>query len=161
MRAGIVPTCMWQSRLTRAQQTAAIIQEQSFADVPLRTCEMLNEGVPCRNIPERSDWQPRDYQTFQDSARIEAAFRKHIHRALPSSSSSSSAHEVDTEIIVCHANVIRYFVLRALQLAPEAWLRLGLRNCSLTVLEMLPNGRVSLRTLGSEGHLPAACLTDN
>jgi hypothetical protein len=33
------------------------------------------------------------------------------------------------EIIVCHANVIRYFVCRALQIPPEVWLRLCIFNC--------------------------------
>ena len=45
--------------------------------------------------------------------RIEAAFRKYFHRA------ESSQKEDSYEIIVCHANVIRYFVCRALQFPPE------------------------------------------
>ena len=48
-------------------------------------------------------------------------------------------HEYD--IIVCHMNVIRYFVLRALQLPPEAWLRLGGFNGSITHLTIRPSGR--------------------
>ena len=52
-------------------------------------------------------------------------------------------HEWD--ILVCHGNVIRYFVLRALQLPPEAWLRLGCFNGSITHLTIRPGGSVSLR----------------
>jgi len=59
---------------------------------------------------------------FRDSVRIEAAFRKYFHRAPPSQKEDS------TEIMVFHANVIRYFVCRALQLPPEAWLRMSLAN---------------------------------
>lgn len=45
-------------------------------------------------------------QYYEDGARIEAAFRKYFHRADPS-------QEKDTyELIVCHANVIRYFACR-------------------------------------------------
>jgi serine/threonine-protein phosphatase PGAM5 len=33
------------------------------------------------------------------------------------------------EIVVCHGNVIRFFMMRALQLPPEAWLRLCTFNC--------------------------------
>ena len=33
------------------------------------------------------------------------------------------------EVIVCHMNVIRYFVSRALQLPPETWLRMRGDNC--------------------------------
>lgn len=45
-------------------------------------------------------------QYHEDGARIEAAFRHHIHRADPKQKEDSY------EIIVCHANVIRYFVCR-------------------------------------------------
>lgn len=43
---------------------------------------------------------------FSEGARIESAFRRHIHRALPQQKEDSY------EVIVCHANVIRYFVCR-------------------------------------------------
>ncbi len=43
---------------------------------------------------------------FRDGARIEAAFRKYFHRAPPDQKEDS------TEVLVCHANVIRYFVCR-------------------------------------------------
>ena len=58
------------------------------------------------------------------------------------------------EIIVCHGNVIRYFFCRALQLPPEAWLRLCVFNCSLTYFTIRPTGTVSCRMLGDVGHLP-------
>ncbi len=45
-------------------------------------------------------------QFFEDGARIEGAFRKHFHRAEPDQKEDSF------EIVVCHANVIRYFVCR-------------------------------------------------
>jgi Fructose-2,6-bisphosphatase len=57
------------------------------------------------------------------------------------------------EIIVCHANVIRYFLCRALQLPPEAWLRLCTFNCSLNYITIRPTGSVSVRMLGDIGHL--------
>ena len=43
---------------------------------------------------------------FRDGARIEAAFRKYFHRASPTQDKST------IEVVVCHANVIRYFVCR-------------------------------------------------
>ena len=45
-------------------------------------------------------------QFYQDGARIEAAFRKYFHRADPEQKGDS------VEVIICHANVIRYFVCR-------------------------------------------------
>ena len=58
------------------------------------------------------------------------------------------------EVVVCHMNVIRYFFLRALQLPPEAWLRCGGHNGSMTILKVDPaSGRVGLRCFGDFGHL--------
>ena len=48
---------------------------------------------------------------------------------------------------------------RALQLPPEAWLRLCTFNCSLTYLVVRPTGGVSLRTLGDMSHLPPDLIT--
>jgi serine/threonine-protein phosphatase PGAM5 len=62
-------------------------------------------------------------------------------------------HEHEYEIIVCHGNVIRYFFMRALQLPPEAWLRLCTFNCSLTYFTIRSGGGVSCRMLGDIGHL--------
>ena len=57
--------------------------------------------------------------------------------------------------------MIRYFVLRALQLPPEAWLRLALNNASITVLLISPSGNVSLRCFGDTGHMPPDMITYN
>lgn len=57
------------------------------------------------------------------------------------------------EIVVCHQNVIRYFVCRALQLPPEAWLRFRGENCALTELIVYDDGRLSLGRFGDQGHL--------
>ena len=43
-------------------------------------------------------------------------------------------------MLVCHGNVIRYFVARALQLDPEIWLRMAVNNASYTVLDVHSDG---------------------
>eukprot|EP00812_Abedinium_dasypus_P009801 NODE_3463_length_783_cov_212.030220.p2 GENE.NODE_3463_length_783_cov_212.030220~~NODE_3463_length_783_cov_212.030220.p2 ORF type:complete len:224 (+),score=53.03 NODE_3463_length_783_cov_212.030220:3-674(+) len=63
------------------------------------------------------------------------------------------------EICVCHQNVIRYFVLRALQLPPEAWLRMKGDNCGLTELIFSADGCVSLGRFADTGHLPIEMTT--
>ena len=57
---------------------------------------------------------------FQDGARIEAAFRKYFHRASP------EQEEDSYEIIVGHANVIRYFVCRYVGVVVYRWVWLWL-----------------------------------
>lgn len=71
----------------------------------------------------------------------------------PSVEDDHEREQHEFEIIVGHANVIRYFFCRALQLPPEAWLRLCIFNCSLTYFTIRPTGTVSCRLLGDIGHL--------
>lgn len=143
------------SSMTRAVETAKIIYSQLSPDVPMHSCDMLREGAPYRPDPYVRHWKPTSHQFFQDGARTEAAFRKYFYRASPEQKENS------TEVLICHANVIRYFVCRALQIPPEAWLRMSIGNCSFTFITIRPNGRVSLRGLGDTGHLPPDNATFN
>ncbi|XP_012216059.1 serine/threonine-protein phosphatase Pgam5, mitochondrial isoform X2 [Linepithema humile] len=130
------------STMTRALETSKII-EQSLIDVPVESDCLLVEGAPIPPEPPIGQWKSEKH----DGPRIEAAFRKYFYRADPS-------QERDTyTILVCHANVIRYFVCRALQFPPEAWLRISLKHGSITWLCILPNGRVTLICLGDTGHM--------
>lgn len=141
------------SSMARAIETANIIGKHlSGLGVELVSCDLLREGAPIEPVPPVTHWKP-DAVYHEDGARIEAAFRRYIHRADPMQKEDSY------EIIVCHANVIRYFVCRALQFPPEGWLRMGLNNGSITWLTIRPSGRVALRTLGDSGFMPPDKLT--
>lgn len=141
------------SSMARATETANIINKHlSGLGVELVSCDLLREGAPIEPVPPVTHWKP-DAVYHEDGARIEAAFRRYIHRADPKQKEDSY------EIIVCHANVIRYFVCRALQFPPEGWLRMGLNNGSITWLTIRPSGRVALRTLGDAGFMPPDKLT--
>ncbi|XP_018523993.1 serine/threonine-protein phosphatase PGAM5, mitochondrial isoform X4 [Lates calcarifer] len=139
------------SSMARATETANIISKH-LPGVELVSCDLLREGAPIEPVPPVTHWKP-DAVYHEDGARIEAAFRRYIHRADPKQKEDSY------EIIVCHANVIRYFVCRALQFPPEGWLRMGLNNGSITWLTIRPSGRVALRTLGDAGFMPPDKLT--
>nr|XP_043881190.1 serine/threonine-protein phosphatase PGAM5, mitochondrial isoform X1 [Solea senegalensis] len=142
------------SSMSRATETAHIISKHlPGPGVELVSCDLLREGAPIEPVPPVSHWKPEAVQYHEDGARIEAAFRRYIHRANPEQKEDSY------EIIVCHANVIRYFVCRALQFPPEGWLRIGLNNGSITWLTIRPSGRVALRTLGDAGFMPPDKLT--
>ncbi|XP_072044683.1 serine/threonine-protein phosphatase PGAM5, mitochondrial-like isoform X2 [Amphiura filiformis] len=144
-------TIMTNSSMSRAIQTADIIAK-SLPDVPRDVCDMLREGAPIPPEPPIGHWKP-ELKFFEDGARIEAAFRKYFHRADPDQAKDSY------ELLVCHANVIRYFVCRVMQFPPEAWLRISLHHGSITWVTIRPSGRVTLRTLGDTGHMPPAKIT--
>jgi len=143
---------MIHSNMSRAIETAQLISP-SIPAVPVLPADgILREGAPIEPEPRVGSWKP-EYYYQQDGARIEAAFRKYFHRA-------ETRQEKDSyEVIVCHANVIRYFACRALQFPPEAWLRLSLKHASLTWLVIRPDGKVHCRALGEAGHFPPEMLS--
>lgn len=109
---------------------------------------MLNEALPAPIIPVRPEIENADTEIDENASRIEAAFHKYMYRAPP-----QKEEEHEFIIIVGHGNVIRYMFCRALQLPPEAWLRMSIFNCSMTYLMVKPNGYCVCRMLGDIGHL--------
>lgn len=126
---------MVRSTMTRAQETGKIISTH-ITNIPIENCSLIEEGAPIAPQPPIGHWHPEPHvsiklllwllffvecccnfiasyasifnlqQFFQDGARIEAAFRKYFHRA-------DAKQEKDSyTLLVCHANVIRYFVCR-------------------------------------------------
>ncbi|CAK8994783.1 Serine/threonine-protein phosphatase PGAM5 [Durusdinium trenchii] len=180
---------IWVSNVTRAIQTAQILAAH-LPDVPLMEPDvLLSEGKPTQPHPSSSASRLADL--WEDSARMEAGFRKYVHREVdhkrlaekekkkkkeqesklgdgyvPEATPEAHREEKETpkevkepkepehvyEIYVCHMNLIRYFVMRALQLPPEAWLRLRGDNTNITE-------RVSLHRFGDIGHLPLDMVT--
>ncbi|KAG8515038.1 Serine/threonine-protein phosphatase PGAM5, mitochondrial [Galemys pyrenaicus] len=134
------------SSMTRAVETTEIISKH-LPGVCRVSTDLLREGAPIEPDPPVSHWKPEAVY-YEDGARIEAAFRNYIHRA------DAKQQEDSYEIFICHANVIRYIVCRALQFPPEGWLRLSLNNGSITHLVVRPDGRVALRALGDTGFMP-------
>jgi len=143
--------------------------------VPIRREEpdpMLMEGIPCHFLPTmgQKSTPERVDQITQDFPRMEGAFRKYIGRSdwLEEINESNAFVNMDTDkapkncpihreheyqIIVSHANMIRFLVCRALQIPPEAWLRLSLFNGSVTYLVIHAGGEVTLRLFGEIGHM--------
>jgi serine/threonine-protein phosphatase PGAM5 len=141
------------SDMLRAKETAEIIAKHLEGVEVAAPDELLNEALPAPIIPARPgilDEQEID----ENHDRIESAFQKYMYRG---PEGDESEHEF--EIIVCHGNVIRYFFTRALQIPPEAWLRMSTFNCSLTYILIKPNGNCSARMMGDIGHLGLAHST--
>jgi serine/threonine-protein phosphatase PGAM5 len=144
------------SNMTRAKETAEIIAAHLPDYIERADPDpLLNEGIPAQIIPFRSELRIEE-DLAKNGARIERAFGKYFHRSTDEVSTKDHPNRHDkheVEIIVCHGNVIRFFFCRALQLPPEAWLRMSTFNCSLTYLMVKPSGTVSCRMMGDIGHL--------
>ena len=63
------------------------------------------------------------------------------------------------DILVCHGNVIRWFVSRALGCDTRRWLAMDIGNASLTVVAVRADGTARLVLYSDVGHLPVAKQT--
>jgi len=145
-------TKVYHSDMPRAIETANIVCK-FLPGVPVSVSSLLAEGAPIHPIPGPTITPEREQYVFEDGPRIEAAFRKIFHRA------DVTQKEDSYEVIIGHANVIRYFVCRGLQVAPEAWLRMSINHCGMTFVDIKPNGKVILRAFGDSGHLDFSQIT--
>jgi len=131
------------STMTRARQTALVIG-QDFPELQLVSTPMLNEcTVPTRRKDIEALEKPEEIVACRD--RLAKDFDEIF---VPSPKGDQN------DLIVAHGNVIRYFVTRALDVDPEAWLGLAIGNCSLTVIEVLPDGSKKLLSFSDVGHIP-------
>ncbi|QQP36579.1 Phosphoglycerate mutase family member 5 [Caligus rogercresseyi] len=139
------PVRLTMSSMTRATETGNIILKELDPKIGegAKSCDLIREGAPAPPDPplQKNIWDPIPADFHIDGSRIEAAFRKYFH-------------QLSIDILVCHGNVIRYFLCRALQFPPNAWLRMNLDNGSITIFTIHPNGDVVLNTYSNSGHFP-------
>jgi serine/threonine-protein phosphatase PGAM5 len=134
---------IYSSTFTRARETALVIH-QELDSLEVIESKLLSECTP-------PTWR-EDIMAECDSTelteceeQLEAAFEKFFVPSL-----EGARHEV----LVCHGNVIRYFVTRVLGVDPLSWLRMSIGNCSLTVVRINSDGTMKLLSFGDVGHIP-------
>lgn len=111
------------SDLLRAKETADIIAKHLPGVERAKPDPLLNEGRPAHTIPGGTAKPAVVEMTDSHHPKIEEAFQKYFHRSLPDDDDEGSddaggdgdekgrnLHEF--EIVVGHANVIRYFLCR-------------------------------------------------
>jgi serine/threonine-protein phosphatase PGAM5 len=145
---GVSFDTLWTSPLTRARETAAIIAE-SLPGLTPRLVPQLAECTP-------TTWR-RDVAATLAAGEAEAC-RAQLEQAFARFFVPSAAGDRH-ELLVCHGNVIRWLWCRALGVDPAAWLGMAIANCSLTVIQVKPDGSCKLYVFGDAAHLPAELQT--
>ena len=72
-----------------------------------------------------------------------------------------SNNGADNLALVCHGNIIRYLVCRALDINPDKWSDMYINHCSLTSILVEPNGNIVLMSYNETGHLPKHMTTEH
>ena len=163
------------SSLRRTMETARIIALE-FTDIPIRPSPLLWECVPA--VPEFAMMWHKEHPNADTSAiRIPAKMNPWV--GLWSDDTTLSEIEAGFEqakaawqkyfipargkdqndIIVCHGNIMRYFVMRALMVPTEAWGNTNLYNCGISEIVIENDGRVMLLSHNDNGHLPPEMKT--
>jgi serine/threonine-protein phosphatase PGAM5 len=142
---GVNAQALYSSTLVRAKQTAAIVSQE--LGLRPRASRLICEGMPTHWIERPTAEQRR--QANEDRRRIKRAFTKFFR---PTTRSR-------TEVIICHGNIIRFFVCLVLGAKPEAWLRMGTFNCGITTIFVNPKSGKRLLAYNDIRHLPPRLRT--
>jgi serine/threonine-protein phosphatase PGAM5 len=135
------------SDFTRARQTADIIGEALHVvpavDSTIHECSpALGPGDPKSTRP------PPEFERCD--SRLRVAWQRYFRPA-----DGRDTHDV----LVCHGNVIRWFVARALAIDPSRWSAMDIGNASLTVISVRPTAARGSCSMATSGHLPVALQT--
>lgn len=132
------------STMTRAMQTSQVIIND-LPEIVFEQSDLIRECTP-------PTWR-EDVMAETNAAEVEEcvinleeAFQKYF---IPSPDDKDR-----NDIIVCHGNVIRYFVTKVLNVDTMSWLQMSISNCSLTIIRVLPNGNMKLDAFSDYGHIP-------
>ncbi len=145
--AGLRVDGMVSSTLIRAKETAAIISE-SVTGVKVMHSTLLCECMPTP-LPASLKLRLDAAQIREDRARADRAFERFFR--------PSRTHR--TDVIVCHGNIIRFFVCLALDVSPRVWVKMQSLHCGITEVSVLPNGETRLASYNDTGHLPPPMRT--
>ena len=131
------------SPMTRALETAKIID----AELPSVSLEVEPGLAECTPRTRRKEIiareKPEDLAAC--AAKLDALFARLF---VPAQGTERR------ELLVCHGNVTRYLVTKALGVDTEAWLEMSVAHASLTQIRVEADGRFKVISVGDIGHVP-------
>lgn len=147
------------SSMRRAKETAQIIADL-IPDIDPTPTQLLWELIP--TVPPHladvfqvmSDQNPYfDIEEVPEKrALADQAFETFFHTA---------NNGADNLALVCHGNIIRYLVCRALNIDLDKWSDMYINHCSLTSILVEPNSNMVLVSYNETGHLPKHMKTEH
>jgi serine/threonine-protein phosphatase PGAM5 len=145
------------SSLRRAAETARILAER-LPGVPLCHSRLLWECIPRLPVWGRelfNDISPEILRRGQRQA--ELAFAKFFYPA--PGFRQVTRQDPGCEVIVCHGNLLRYFILRALGAPPDLWTNTDTYNCCISEVTVGEDGRLVMLAHNDIGHIPLGMRT--
>jgi serine/threonine-protein phosphatase PGAM5 len=137
-------TSLTSSTMTRARQTAVVLNRE-FPGLELKQSKLICECTP-------PTWR-KDVMAEEKAAETEECV-KNIDRFFKEFFVPSPDAGDRNDIVVCHGNVIRYFVTKVLRVDTMSWLQMSISNCSVTIIRIRADGTMRLDAFGDYGHIP-------
>ena len=110
----------------------------------MRQTPLLSECIPpTSNARVAKETDPKE--SAECARRLNEAFNQLF---VPATGAARS------DVVVCHGDVIRYFVMKALGVDTKAWLGMSVAHASLTVIRVRADGSMTVLAVGDVGHLP-------
>lgn len=135
---------VWSSTLLRAKETAEIVAARLGA-MRVRHTGLLREGM----YTKVEGYDVPASERREDRARADAAYAKIVR----------TSRTERTELVVCHGNLIRFIVCRALRAPLARWLRMTTSHCGLTRVLVRDTGAVRVVSYNETSHLPTKLVT--
>lgn len=157
--ANVPVSAVYTSTMPRAWETAQIIGER-LRIATVQPDDLLREIVP--TIPPRlkahiealndthGGLSPAEVEDLR--ARADLAFAMHFQPPL----TMKDEHEV----IVCHGNLLRYFVAMVLDVAPDTWSHMMMYHCGITTVTINRRSRMDLIAHNETGFMPFQYRTE-
>lgn len=136
---------VWSSTLVRAKETADIVAQKLPSIGSVRRTGLLREGLYTKVV----GYDVPASERREDKARADAAYVKFFR---PSRTNR-------LELVVCHGNLIRYLVCRALHAPISKWLRMTTNHCGLSRVIIRDTGAVRVVSYNETSHLPTKLVT--
>lgn len=155
IRQGLPVTAIHSSTMRRARSTAQVISSRIPWAI-YNEDKMLVEAV--FHVPQHS--QDVFNQLYDDvtpstvaNHRVRMAYAYKHYMCPPDSD------EDQHDVLVCHGNVIRYFIVRAMHAPLRLWTQMEIYHASITRLLVDEAGKIRLVTHNEVSHLPRALWT--
>jgi serine/threonine-protein phosphatase PGAM5 len=141
---------LWSSTLPRARETASIVADalppSLFAAKPaVRAVGVLCEGM----YSKVKGHEIAASERLKDRSRADAAYARFFR----------GTKSDRLEIVVCHGNLIRYLVCRAIDVPVGRWTRMNSHHCAITRVLVRDTGAVRVVSYNETAHLPARLVT--
>ena len=141
------------STMVRAIETAELIKEKCLYKGDIDQTDLLRECLP--SIP------PAWKKILKSPKAALLANRETLHKAHKKFFKKPTAKKDEHHLLVCHGNVIRYLIVKALAKDPHLWASMYINHGSISVIRISKNGTASLLLYNNVEFMPARLKTDS